>query len=130
MTTRLAAYATDATCTLCAGPLYPCDAGHSTCVECERKALARKDAVLTAVNAAAPADVKARIDAAILKLAATGRPFSANDCRSLFPDVKGAVIGGRFNALGHAGRIRKTGDRVPSTLGNTNGHEIHVWRAA
>lgn len=121
-------------CRTCSGPLYIADRGFDRCIECERrdlrKALARKDAALAAVNAAAPEDVKARIDAAILRLAETGKPFSANDCRQLFPDVKGAVIGGRFNALGNAGRIRKTGERVPSTLGSTHGHEIHVWSAA
>jgi hypothetical protein len=97
--------------------------------DCEQ-GQARKHRLLAAVNDAAPADVKAEIDAVILQLASTGQPFSANDCRPRFPDVKGAVIGGRFNALGKAGLIRKTGDRVPSSLGNTNGHEIHVWSAA
>jgi hypothetical protein len=90
----------------------------------------RKARILAAVNDAAPADVKAAIDAAILRLARLGAPFSANDCRREFPNVKGAVIGGRFNALGRAGLIRKTGERVPSSLGNTNGHEIHVWQVA
>jgi 23S rRNA G2445 N2-methylase RlmL len=92
--------------------------------------LGRHDAAITDPPYGAPADVKAAIDAAILRLARLGAPFSANDCRREFPNVKGAVIGGRFNALGRAGLIRKTGQRVPSSLGNTNGHEIHVWQVA
>jgi hypothetical protein len=102
---------------------------HNALCQCT-EGQARKERLLAAVNDAAPADVKAAVDAEILRLARTGRPFSANDCRDRFPDVKGAVIGGRFNALGKAGLIRKTGERVPSSLGNTNGHEIHVWTGA
>lgn len=111
-----------------AGGRWSCAMCETAPVELPQSHVAQvKARTLAAVNDAAPDDIKARIDAAILRLAATGREFSANDCRHEFPGVNTAVIGGRFSALGFAKRIRKTGQKVPSTLGNTHGHEIHVW---
>lgn len=108
-----------------------CDeCGYAAVQGCRCSGQARKERALSLVNNGAPADVKAAIDTAILRLARLGVPFSVNDCRDDFPDVNGSVIGGRFNALGKAGLIVKTGNRVPSTLPNTHGHELHEWTGA
>lgn len=82
---------------------------------------------IAAANDNAAASVKARIDAAIRKLAASGREFSANDLRVELAGISGPVVGGRFNALARAGVIAPTGNRVPSNLGSTHGHELKCW---
>ena len=104
---------------------YDLAAQHPGLCDCQRAA-ARKTSGIAATNGATPIDVKARIDAAIRKWAASGREFSANDLRHEF-GVTGPVVGGRFNAAARAGLIRDTGRRVPSTKGSTNGHEVRVW---
>lgn len=88
-----------------------------------------KAAVLAAVNDAADPDVKARIDAAIRRVAARGGVFSANDVRPLIPDVRGGVVGARFNAAARSGLIVRVG-YVASSKGNTHGHPVAEWRAA
>lgn len=120
-------------CASCAGPLYACDRGFSTCVECERKrlgdAVASKRAALSAVDAATPDAEKARIEAAILKVAGSGRTFSANDVRPLLKGIPGQRIGPRFGVLARRGLIRHVG-YLPSTKGNTHGHDIKTWARA
>lgn len=91
---------------------------------------ALKAAGIAAANDNAAPDVKARIDAAIRRIAASGREFSANDLRADLAGITGPVVGGRFTALSNAGVISFTGKRVASNLGSTHGHEIKVWRAA
>jgi hypothetical protein len=108
----------------CSHSFHPLQAAfHPDCPEL------RKLAGIGAANAAAPDDVKARIDAAIRRWAAKGVEFSANDLRSEF-EVTGAVVGARFNAAAKAGVIVDTGKRVPSTLPSTKGHEVRLWRGA
>lgn len=89
-----------------------------------------KRTAIAAVNDAAPADVKNRVDRAIIRLASAGREFSANDLRTELEGVPGPVVGGRFNALAKQGVIVQTGGRVPSNLGSTHGHELKCWRGA
>lgn len=88
-----------------------------------------KATVLAAVNAAATDDDKARIDAAILRVAARGGEFSANDVRPLLDGLTGGIVGARFNALARAGRIVRVG-YVASTKGNTHSHPVATWRTA
>ena len=90
---------------------------------------ALKAAGIAAANAA-PTEVKNRVDRAILRLARTGREFSANDLRSELEGVPGPVVGARFNALGRQRLIVQTDRRVPSNKGNTHGHKIECWRGA
>lgn len=85
---------------------------------------------IAAADAAAPTDVKDRVDRAILRLAASGREFSANDLRTELDGVPGPVVGARFNTLGRQGVIVQTNRRVPSNKGNTHGHKIECWRGA
>lgn len=87
---------------------------------------AAKESGIAAANSAS-ADVKTRIDSAIRRLASSGREFSANDLRADLVDVPGPTVGGRFNALARAGVIAPTGNRVPSNLGSTHGHELKCW---
>lgn len=88
---------------------------------------ALKASGIAAANTA-PADVKDRVDRAILRVARIGQEFSANDLRTDLVGVPGPVVGGRFNALAQQGLIAPTDRRVPSNLGSTHGHEIKVWR--
>jgi len=81
-------------------------------------------------TAAASTDERARIDAAIRKVAARGVEFSANDVRPLIADAHGPLVGARFNALARAGIIRDTGVRVKSTQAATHAHEVRVWVGA
>lgn len=74
---------------------------------------------------AAHPDERAAVDSAIRKLAATGRPFSANDARALH-GVKGGVVGAAFTAARNAGLIRAVGDDT-STGRSANGHRIYQW---
>lgn len=71
-----------------------------------------------------PAD-RAKVEAAVRQLAATGRPFSANDARAIHA-VKGGVVGAVFTALKNEGVIRACGDEV-STDAGTHGHRLYLW---
>lgn len=71
-----------------------------------------------------PAD-RAKVEAAVRQLAATGRPFSANDARAIH-GVKGGVVGAVFTALKNEGVIRACGDEV-STDAGTHGHRLYLW---
>lgn len=116
-------------CDRCGGPLYVCDAGFTTCVECERRPLvaaanAAKAEGMARATAARPADA-VRVEAAIRRLAATGHPFSANDARTIH-GVKGGVVGATFNALKAAGVIRVVGDETSTDKG-THGKSVALW---
>lgn len=86
----------------------------------------RKLAGINAANDAAADDVKARIDAAIMRVARTGREFSANDFRDMFPE-SGPIVGGRVNALAIKHKFVDVGS-VRSTKPNTHGHKITLWQ--
>lgn len=74
---------------------------------------------------AAHPDEAAKVDAAIKQLAATRKPFSANDARTLH-GVKGGVVGARFTAAKNAGLIKPVGDESSSST-STHGHRIFRW---
>lgn len=78
-----------------------------------------------AIAAAAHPDERARVDAAIRELAATGRPFSANDARAIH-GCKGGVVGAAFTAARKAGLIEPCGDDTSSSE-STHGHRIFKW---
>lgn len=99
---------------------------HPSLCQCSAAAAGKADGIARA-NDHAPDEVKRRIDAEIRRLAATGREFSANDCRKALAGVAGPVVGGRFNSAHRAGLIRKTGRRVPSNLASTHAHELLCW---
>src|SRR5689334_14933613 len=78
-----------------------------------------------AIATAAHPDDRTRVEAVIRSLAATGRPFSANDARKLH-GVKGGVVGATFTALRKEGVIKSAGD-TDSTGASAHGHRIYQW---
>lgn len=91
---------------------------------CACPGLAAKAEGQSAALAAHPDD-RAKVEAAIRQLAATGRPFSANDARTLH-GVRGGVVGATFTALRTEGVIRACGDETSTDKG-THGHRIFRW---
>lgn len=91
------------------------------CADCGLRA---KDAGQARAVAAHPEERQA-VEAAVRKLAATGKPFSANDARAIH-GVKGGVVGATFAALRKEGVIRACGDAT-STDAGTHGHRIFLW---
>lgn len=81
-----------------------------------------------AIATAAHPDERAAVESAIRKLAATGRPFSANDARQIH-GMRGGVVGAAFTALRKQGVIRAVGDET-STDAGTHGHRIYQWIGA
>ena len=69
------------------------------------------------------------IDTAIEYLCRQGRVWSANDMRTLLPEVRQPLIGVRMRAAARSGRIVKVG-HVESNLPSTHGHEIKTWRGS
>lgn len=118
-------------CTRCPGPLdlAAIETGFDYCTDCERKDLDRairlRDRGQSIASAAHP-DERAKVDAAIRKLAATGREFSANECRGLH-NVAGPVVGAAFTAARKAGVIRAVGFTT-STDPGTHAHPVRVWQ--
>ena len=70
-------------------------------------------------------DDRAKVDAAIRQLAATGREFSSNDARSIH-GVKGAVVGAAFGAAARSGLIRSVGAETSSGR-SAHGKDVAVW---
>lgn len=81
-----------------------------------------------AVAVIAHPDEASRVAAAIRRLAASGRPFSANDARSLH-GVRGGVVGATFTALKTAGEIKPVGAETSTDRG-THGKTVALWVAA
>lgn len=87
-------------------------------------ALAARDEAMARATAAHP-DERARVEAAIRQLAATGRPFSANDARAIH-GAKGGVVGAVFNALRTEGLIVPVGAETSTDRG-THGKSVAKW---
>lgn len=87
-------------------------------------AMAARDAGMARATAAHP-DEASRVAAAIRRLAATGRPFSANDARQLH-GVRGGVVGATFNALRAEGLIEPVGSETSTDKG-THGKSVARW---
>lgn len=90
-------------------------------------AIAARDEALSRTSAAHP-DEAARVAAAIKQLAATGRPFSANDARQIH-GVRGGVVGATFTALKTTGVIKPVGSETSTDKG-THGKSVALWTAA
>lgn len=103
-----------------AGPQHPALCDCTTAVSLKIRGI-------RATNDASAQEVKDRVDAAIRRLAATGREFSANDMRADLAGITGPIVGGRFNAAASAGLIKKSGNRVRSNLASTHSHELLCW---
>lgn len=82
------------------------------------------------VEDASTDEQRAAIDTVIAEWARSGRCFSLNDLRDELPTTRPALRGARVMAAARHGLIRKTDERVPSTLPSTRGHELPVWVGA
>lgn len=89
-------------------------------------AIAARDEAMSRASSAHP-DEASRVADAIRRLAATGRPFSANDARNLH-GVKGGVVGATFNALRTEGLIQPVGAETSTDRG-THGKAVTRWIA-
>lgn len=106
--------------TRCSHGFHPAQRAFHDCPE------VRKLAGISAANDAAPDRVKARIDAAVMRVARRGGVFSANDFRDEFPE-SGPVVGARVSALAKRHGFVHVG-YVASTKASTHGHPIKTWR--
>jgi hypothetical protein len=97
---------------------------HPTAQKCVCAGLRAKERG-QAIAAAAHPDERARVDAAIRHLAATGRPFSSNTARPLH-GVNGPVVGAAFTAARKAGLIQPVGYE-PSNEPGTHAHPVRTW---
>ena len=88
---------------------------------------ALRDAGMARTTAAADEADIAAIDDSIDRLNATGAPWSANDLRSLLPDVRQPLIGARVRAKARRREMRRV-SYTPSTLPSTHAHPIAVWQ--
>jgi hypothetical protein len=100
---------------------------HVETMGCSCAGLAAKSHGQQVALAARPDD-RARVESAIRQLAATGRPFSANDARALH-GIRGGVVGATFTALKTEGVIKPCGDEISNDKG-THGHRIYRWIGA
>lgn len=92
---------------------------------------ALRDAGIAQAEQAADPRVILAIDAAIERMNASGRPWSANDLRNELPVSASALIGARVRAA--ATRRPVEMHRVgyePSSLASTHKHPIAVWVGA
>ena len=90
------------------------------------------DGMRKALAATADANPEA-INAAVLIITDAARrmeTFSANTIRVELDaaQIPGPVVGAAFGKAAKQGIIRRDG-YVPSTLGNTHGHEVKQWRS-
>lgn len=92
---------------------------------------ALRDAGTAQADAAAGDWWKATADQAIDHLAATGRPFTADDVRDLgVPDPSSPKAwGARFLSASKAGRIVRVG-YTPSRRASVHAHPVAVWQGA
>lgn len=107
-------------------PICGFDIEHQGCA-CDgtlRFAVAAKAEGQSRARVAHPTEA-ARVEAAIRQLAATGRPFSANDARALH-GCKGGVVGATFTAMRTKGVIRLVGSEASSKQ-NTHAHHVGRW---
>ncbi|MFF5445430.1 hypothetical protein [Streptomyces sp. NPDC012888] len=91
----------------------------------ERHAAAERDLLLEEIADQSSWD-QFLVEQAVLTTGQHGE-FSANDFRSLLPEMGLGFLGAAINALHSGGLIRHTGRYVPSDLSSTHGHRLSVW---
>ncbi|MER7046727.1 hypothetical protein [Streptomyces jumonjinensis] len=92
----------------------------------ERLAAADRDFTLAAIADQSEWD-RFLVEQAILAVGETRDTFSANDLRTLLPEMGHGYLGAAIKALQAGGIIRPTGAMVPSTSPATKGHRLTVW---
>ncbi|MET9956675.1 hypothetical protein ABZ135_34725 [Streptomyces sp. NPDC006339] len=93
----------------------------------ERLASAEKDLLLEDIADQSSWD-RFLVEQAVFHYGTRHDEFSANDLRDVLPDLAHGFLGAVINSLRVGGVIEHTGRVVPSTLANTHGHRIGVWR--
>jgi hypothetical protein len=92
----------------------------------ERHASAEKDLLLGEIADQSSWD-KFLVEQAVLAVGRGQREFTANDFRTLLPELGLGFLGAAISALHGGGLIRHTGSYVPSDLDSTHGHRLSVW---
>lgn len=93
----------------------------------ERHAAAEKDLLLTDIAAQSSWD-QFLVEQACLALGRDRAEFTANDMRTVLPELGHGFLGAAINALRSGGVIVHTGRSVPSTSPATHGHRLAVWQ--
>ena len=93
----------------------------------ERLAAADKDLLLTDIAAQSEWS-QFLVEQAVYAFGLAHDTFSANDMRSVLPELGHGYLGAAINALRQGGVIEHTRLYVPSTSPATHGHPIAVWR--
>ena len=87
---------------------------------------ARREAVAGMARASSAHPTESQlVESAVRRLAASGKPFSANDAREIH-GVRGGVVGATFNALRAEGVIRAVGSEGSNDRG-THGKAVALW---
>jgi hypothetical protein len=93
----------------------------------ERLAAARRDETLAEIVQRSAWD-RYVVGQVVLLYGSSHDTWSANDIRTLLPDMGVGYLGAAINGLRSAGIIRRVPvDGVPSTSPATHGHRLTVW---
>jgi len=97
----------------------------------ERLAATRRDDLLADIVARAERTSswdRFIVEQAVFAFGLANDTFSANDLRSVLPDLAHGFLGAAMNALRASGVLEHTGRYVPSTSPATHGHPVAVWK--
>lgn len=93
----------------------------------ERHAVADKDLLLADIAAQSSWD-QFLVEQAVYAFGLANATFTANDMRTVLPEMGHGFLGAAINALRSGGVIEHTGNSVPSTSPATHGHRLAVWQ--
>ncbi|MEU2674793.1 hypothetical protein ABZ622_39385 [Streptomyces sp. NPDC007164] len=93
----------------------------------ERLASAEKDVLLADIAAQSSWD-QFLVEQAAFHYGQINDTFTANDLRSVLPELGHGFLGAAINSLRTGGIIEHTGAMVPSTSPATHGHRLAVWK--
>lgn len=91
-----------------------------------------RDEGIARADAAQPDEWKTAVDRQIARLAATGRPFTADDVSTVVgdsPTGSQGAMGARFMAASRRGVIQRIG-YVPSGRASVHAHPVAQWKGA
>lgn len=91
------------------------------------QARAARDEGMARTTEASGEDEITTVDTVIMRMARSGAVFSANDVRDELDEVRGPLIGARFNAARMRKLIKPVG-YTPSTQPTTHMHPIRTWQ--
>lgn len=94
----------------------------------ERLAATDKDQLLADIVDRASSWDRFLAEQAVFAFGLACDEWSANDLRTVLPELAHGYLGAAIGALARGGVIAKTGQLVPSTSGPTHGHGLYVWQ--